>query len=294
VSATFHTPGHLMIWPYGWTSDDSRPEMTRADHRVFVALGKAAAKRNDYLPLQWGTGRRTSGSAIDWQYGDQRIFSFLIEMGDKLVNPEEVIGREVRRNYDALLYLMEQADCPYRVIGKAQQFCGPFFDDFEAARGWVRDPDGSDDATEGTWGRGVPKADANQPARAPSGQSILGTGLKAGHDVDGGTTTIRSTLVSLPARVSTLHFRYRATLSSNAAPADGLRVQLVSPNGQVHLLVSIAHGTGSSRSIDWTSVDLPVPAGLRNQRAAIQFTATDRGADSTVEAGVDDVRITAP
>ena len=89
VSATFHTPGHLMIWPYGWTSDDSRPQMTRADHRVFVALGKAAAKRNDYLPLQWGTGRRTSGSAIDWQYGDQRIFSFLIEMGDKLVNPGE-------------------------------------------------------------------------------------------------------------------------------------------------------------------------------------------------------------
>ena len=89
VSATFHIPGHLVIWPYGWTSNDNRPEMTRADHKVFVALGQAMAKRNDYLPLQWGVGRRTSGSAIDWQYGDQRIFSFLIEMGNGARVPED-------------------------------------------------------------------------------------------------------------------------------------------------------------------------------------------------------------
>ena len=293
MSATFHTPGHLIIWPYGWTSDDSRPEMTRADHRVFVALGTAAAKRNDYLPLQWGTGRRTSGSAIDWQYGDQRIFSFLIEMGDKLVNPESVIGPEVRRNYDALLYLMEQADCPYRVIGKAQEFCGPLFDDFETSRGWVRDPDHSDGATDGAWARGNPRADANQPSHASSGEGELATGLRAGHDVDGGTTTIRSTLVSLPAGATHLRFRYRARLSANAAPTDGLNVQLVYPRaGALHRLM--AHGTGSARSIGWTSADLPIPASLRNQRVAIQFTATDGGASSTVEAGVDDVRITAP
>jgi hypothetical protein len=268
--------------------------MTRADHRVFVALGTAAAKRNNYLPLQWGTGRRTSGSAIDWQYGDQRIFSFLIEMGDTLVNPESVIAPEVHRNYDALLYLMEQADCPYRVIGKATEFCGPFFDDFETSRGWVRDPDHSDTATDGSWAVGIPHADANQPAHAASGQGELATGLRAGHDVDGGTTTMRSTLVSLPAGATHLRFTYRARLSANAAATDGLTAQLVSPNGQVRFTAVVAHGTGSARSIGWTSVDLPIPASLRNQRVAIQFTATDGGADSTVEAGVDDVRITAP
>jgi hypothetical protein len=294
VSATFHTPGHLMIWPYGWTSDDSRPEMTKADHKVFVALGTAAAKRNNYLPLQWGTGRRTSGSAIDWQYGDQRIFSFLIEMGDTLVNPEKDIAPEVHRNYDALLYLMEQADCPYRVIGKAQEYCGPLFDDFETSRGWVTDPDHSDTATDGAWARGVPKADANQPAGAPSGESELATGLRAGHDVDGGTTTVRSTLVPLPPGPATLHFRYRARLSGNAAATDGLTVALVAPNGQVRWTAFGVHGNGSSRSIGWTEVDLSIPASVRNQSVAIQFSATDGGVDSTVEAGVDDVRITAP
>jgi hypothetical protein len=282
-----------MIWPYGWTSDDSRPEMTQADHQVFVALGTRAAKRNDYLPLQWGTGRRTSGSAIDWQYGDQRIFSFLIEMGDKLENPDREIAPEVRRNRDALLYLMEQAGCPYRVIGRAQEFCGPFFDDFETGRGWRVNPAGTDTATDGTWSRGEPDADANQPAGAPSGQAVLATGLHAGHDVDGGFTTVRSTPVALPSTPSTLHLRYRAKLSANAAVTDGFAVQLVE-NGQVRWNGFVVRGNGSSRTIGWSRVDVPIPAALRGQSLAIQFTATDAGANSTVEVGVDDVRITAP
>ena len=175
----------------------ARPEMTNADHQVFVRLGTAAAKRNDYLPLQWGAGRRTSGSAIDWQYGDQRIFSFLIEMGDKLVNPEKDIAPEVHRNYDALLYLMEQADCPYRVIGKAQEFCGPFFDDFETSRGWVTDPDHSDTATDGVWARGVPKADANQPAAL----------VRANHwRTPGGLTPLNANAMLQQAAVAHAHF----------------------------------------------------------------------------------------
>ena len=66
------------------------------------------------------------------------------------------------RNHDALLYFMEQADCPYRAIGKAHQYCGPYFDDFEINRGWTVNPDGTDTATDGTWQRGVVKADTFQ------------------------------------------------------------------------------------------------------------------------------------
>ncbi len=111
---------------------------------------------------------------------------------------------------------MEQADCPYRSIGKAQEFCGPFFDDFETSRGWVRNPDHSDTATDGGWSVGIAKADANQPGRRAerSRASWSRAGLRAGHDVDGGTTTIRSTLVSLPSGLPRLHLRYRARLSA--------------------------------------------------------------------------------
>jgi carboxypeptidase T len=37
--------------------------------------------------------------------------------------PDEVIERETERNREAALYLAEQADCPYRVIGKEAQYC---------------------------------------------------------------------------------------------------------------------------------------------------------------------------
>jgi hypothetical protein len=37
--------------------------------------------------------------------------------------PDEVIPAETARNRAAILYLLEQADCPYNVIGKGAQYC---------------------------------------------------------------------------------------------------------------------------------------------------------------------------
>ena len=58
VGATFHIPGRLVLWPYGYTSTDVPPDMTQLDHKAYVALGQAMAALNGYQPLQWGTGRR--------------------------------------------------------------------------------------------------------------------------------------------------------------------------------------------------------------------------------------------
>jgi hypothetical protein len=38
--------------------------------------------------------------------------------------PDEVIPTQTSRNRAAVLYLIEQADCPYDVIGKGAQYCG--------------------------------------------------------------------------------------------------------------------------------------------------------------------------
>ena len=35
-----------------------------------------------------------------------------------------MIGRETSRNREAVLRLLEAADCPYEVIGKQLQYCG--------------------------------------------------------------------------------------------------------------------------------------------------------------------------
>jgi len=37
--------------------------------------------------------------------------------------PDEVIERETSRNRDAVLQLLENADCMYRSIGKEAQYC---------------------------------------------------------------------------------------------------------------------------------------------------------------------------
>lgn len=294
VSVTFHIPGRLVLWPYGYTSADTPPDMTKLDHQTFVAMGQAMAARNGYQPLQWGDGRRVDGVAIDWLYGTQRIFSYLFELGRSDIIPDEQIGPETSRNRDALLYLMEQADCPYRAIGGAAQYCGPYFDDLEIARGWTVNAGGTDTATDGAWERGVPVADARQLGTAISGQSVLATGLRAGHDVDGGTTTVRSPAIHLPTDASSLHLRYWVGLGADATAADQFAVRLVGGDGTPLATPLTVGGDGTSHVPHWQSLDYVIPPALAGQDVAVELTATDAEADSTVEAGVDQVRVTAP
>ena len=126
----------------------------------------------------------TYGDEIDWLYGTQRIFSYTFEMyptnavtsSRRWYPADELIGRETKRNREAVLYLMEQADCPYRVTGKASSYCGPLYDDLEVARGWTVDPDGTDTAAAGAWQRGDPVASTWQLGSAISGRAVLVTG----------------------------------------------------------------------------------------------------------------------
>jgi len=294
VGITFHIPGRLVLWPYGYTSVDVPPDMTKLDQKTYVALGKAMAARNGYQPLQWGDGRRTSGSAMDWQYGTQRIFSFLVELGQSDHIPDEKIKSETSRNRDAILYLIEMAACPYAAIGGSVPFCGPFFDDLEVDRGWKTDPDTTDTATDGSWTRGIPKADGLQLSTAISGQSVLATGLAPGHDVDGGTTTVRSPVVHVPAGGASLHLRYWVGLGAGATENDAFMVRLVAPNGTALATALTVKGDGTTRAPHWQTLSYHLPGALAGKSVSIELLARDAGADSTVEAGVDQVRVTAP
>jgi hypothetical protein len=195
-------------------------------------------------------------------------------------------------NREAVLYLMEQADCPYRSIGKAGKYCGPFYDDLEIGRGWTVNPQSTDTATEGAWRRGVPKVKPFQLA-AWDGQGALVTGLK-GADVDGGRTTVRSPLISLPATGSTMHLRYWVGFDSRATSSDSFVVQLVNAAGVRVATALTVKGNGQLRMPAWKTLAFAIPAGLQGTDVAIQLLATDAGADATVEAGVDSLRITGP
>ncbi len=126
----FHTYSELVLWPYGYTYNDTAPGMTQDDRDAFATLGKSMAASNGYKPEQSSDLYITDGTIDDWLWGNQKIFGYTFEMypnesgaGGGFYPPDEVIDRETARNRDAVLQLLENADCVYRVIGKQQQYC---------------------------------------------------------------------------------------------------------------------------------------------------------------------------
>jgi carboxypeptidase T len=126
----FHTYSELVLWPYGYTNADIAPGMTQDDRDAFAAVGQKMAASNGYTPEQSSDLYVTDGSIDDWLWGSQKIFGYTFEMYPRSFGsggfypPDEVIERETSRNRDAVLQLVENADCFYRSIGKEQQYCG--------------------------------------------------------------------------------------------------------------------------------------------------------------------------
>jgi carboxypeptidase T len=125
----FHSYSELILWPYGYTYNDTAPGLSQDDHAVFATVGRQMAATNGYRPQQSSDLYITDGSIGDWMWGNQRIFSYTFEMyprsasGGGFYPPGSVINRETSRNRQAVLILLENADCMYRSIGKEQQYC---------------------------------------------------------------------------------------------------------------------------------------------------------------------------
>ncbi|MET8410167.1 M14 family metallopeptidase [Streptomyces sp. NPDC005195] len=125
----FHTYSELVLWPFGYTTADTATGMTADDAAAFKAVGRKMAASNGYTPEQSSDLYITDGSIDDYLWGSQKIFDFTFEMyptsssGGGFYPPDEVIERETSRNRDAVLQLLENADCMYRSIGKEAQYC---------------------------------------------------------------------------------------------------------------------------------------------------------------------------
>ncbi|MEU6157895.1 M14 family metallopeptidase [Streptomyces sp. NPDC047130] len=125
----FHTYSELVLWPYGYTYSDTAAGMTADDRNAFAAVGQKMAASNGYTAQQSSDLYVTDGSINDYLWGVHKIFSYTFEMypasssGGGFYPPDEVIDRETARNRDAVLQLLENADCMYRSIGKQAQYC---------------------------------------------------------------------------------------------------------------------------------------------------------------------------
>ena len=314
VHITLHTNGKLVLWPYGYTKANVPADMTAVDHSAFASMGRAAAALNGYRAKQSSDMYITDGDQIDWLYGAQRIFSFTLELypaetatvkGD-FYPDDSHIAAETNRNRGALLLLISRAGCPWGTLGTAaaKADCGPLYDDFEMNRGWTVNPLGTDTATSGAWQvanpAGTTLGGVKQLDAVVSGRQSLVTGAAAGananaNDVDGGTTTIRSRAVTLPAdpaAVGLLTFRYSFAHDAASTAEDGLAVMVEAADGTRTTVFHVAGGPVNTNGA-WASWSGPM-APFAGQTVRIVVAATDGGAGNLVEAQVDDLRIRRP
>lgn len=305
----FHTYSELVLWPYGYTMEDVPSDMTQDDWDVLVTMGKAMAKTNNYTPEQASDLYITDGSIDDWLYGAHKILNYTFEMYPTstalggFYPPDEVIPQETARNRQALLYLLQYSNCPYRAIGKENQYCGltttNLYDEkFEGAVTWTINPDGTDTATRGAWQIGKPQptnaGGAKQVGKAASGKKALVTGRKAGAsatelDVDGGVTTARSSAIPLDNSYSeiTLSFSGYMAHSTNSHKPDYFRVRVI---GNTTQTLFEERGSKKNDNASWTPYTFDLSA-FKGQTIQLQVECADMRKESLVECGVDSVKI---
>lgn len=121
----FHTYSQLILWPYGYTFNNTGPGLTQAERDTHAQLGQMMAQTNGYTPEQASDLYITDGTIGDWLWGVQRVYTYTFEMypgasgsGGGFYPPDEVIVRETTRNRAAVVLLLDYSDCPRRVIGQ--------------------------------------------------------------------------------------------------------------------------------------------------------------------------------
>jgi hypothetical protein len=126
----FHTYSQLILWPYGYTFNNTGPGLTQDDRNAHATLGQNMASTNGYTPEQSSDLYITDGTINDWLWGVHKIFTYTFEMypgssgsGGGFYPPDEVITRETSRNREAVLRLLEYSDCVYRIINLQAQYC---------------------------------------------------------------------------------------------------------------------------------------------------------------------------
>jgi hypothetical protein len=179
-----------------------------------------------------------------------------------------------------------------------------FFDDAEADLGWARGvPD--DDATAGVWRRKNPVGTASDSNLVQaeldhtSGSAVrcFVTGnitrgmIPDAADVDGGKTTLTTPVINLSGHASAA-LRYWKWYSNDTGPdPDDIWVVDVSADSGA-TWVNLETQVASERTWVQTEFDLQTRIALTDM-VLVRFIASDYADDSTVEAALDDVEITA-
>ena len=308
AAITFHSAGEEILWPYGYTQTDVPSDMTVDDHAALRALGIRMADKNGYKPKQSSSLYVTDGDEIDYAYGRHRIFMYTFEL-----YPSHSLVSSTARFYPA--------DEKIGPADRAEQGRDPVPDG--AGRLPVRDHRqdhvalrrrSSTTSRSRAAGRRTRSAPTRPPtargsaptrrrrsarrARCTSGSKALVTGAAAGSTAscerprrrlhDGPFTRDRA--AGRPSAAS------RSATTSPTPRTRRPRMRSARtwrrPTGRGRWSArSSGPRTRTCRPGPTVTVSMAPWAG---QTVRIVFAAQDRGNASTVEAAVDDVRITDP
>jgi hypothetical protein len=300
IYLSLHAAGRFVAWPI-FPRSAGIPSMTIDDRMTMNELVAGMAVRNGYEAIRY---LPTGGSSTDWMYATYKVPSILMEIGEytgevsRFYPTATAMASEVAGNRPAILWLIQQAQCPADPAGLGVRKCGPRFDDFERSAGWVVNPDGTDTATSGAFERGNPArvrigTRSMQLDDAVSGYRTMVTGAAAGryansYDLDG-ITTARSPQITLGADPGDLVFSASFSYGATATSADWFRVWVETEDG-TRTLVHQRLAASRYRYAAYTQVRVSLTA-WANQVVRVVIGAGDVGRDSLVEVAVDDVRI---
>ncbi len=173
-----------------------------------------------------------------------------------------------------------------------------FEDDVENDNGWTLGVSG-DDATTGIWVRVDPNGTDAQPENDDSdpgttcfvtGQGSVG-GTLGENDVDGGRTTLVSPAISLIASDDTDRAVVLSLWYSNDTGADpntdSLLIEASWDGGDWNQIADVTQSAAQ-----WRRLSLPLPAPTKAPSSVrIRVIASDLGAGSVVEAGIDEISV---
>jgi len=173
--------------------------------------------------------------------------------------------------------------------------------DFEVPVGFSAGAPG-DNATTGVWVRVNPIGTEAQPENDNTVNGsiawITGQGSPGGslgeNDIDNGTTSLVSNRIDLSdTQSATISYaRWYSNDTGQAPNADVFEVFVSDDDGQTYVLVETVGPAGAGTSGGWIEAGFVVGDFVDlTSTVRLKFVASDLGAGSLVEAGVDDVRV---
>jgi len=168
-------------------------------------------------------------------------------------------------------------------------------DDFETDQGWTV----SGNAKDGQWTRGVPIGGGDRADPATdfdgSGACFLTDNEDGNSDVDDGFTTLTSPRFDTTGgRVTLSYARWFSNTGGGQINEDVLLVEVSNDDGETWRMLETVGPTGFENGGGWIQESVIISSFLNppSDVSRVRFTASDTGAGSLIEAGIDAVKLT--